>query len=209
MARVIGAVCRLCRAEGVKLFLKGTRCYSAKCAVDKRATPPGQQGKRRSFGMSDYKTQLREKQKARRISGLMEKQFRLYFKKADQAKGLTGENLLRLLEMRLDNVAFRLGFSTSRTGARQLVAHGGVRVNSKKVDIPSYIVKVGDKVTVSEKRKGNVAVQEGQKVMTERGLPTWLDLNKDSLIGTITKLPDRTELSYPVQEQLIVEFYSK
>jgi len=209
VARVIGAVCRLCRAEGVKLFLKGTRCYSAKCAVDKRATPPGQQGKRRSFGMSDYKTQLREKQKARRISGLMEKQFRLYFKKADQAKGLTGENLLRLLEMRLDNVAFRLGFSTSRTGARQLVAHGGVRVNSKKVDIPSYIVKVGDKVTVSEKRKGNVAVLEGQKVVTERGLPTWLELNKDSLIGTITKLPDRSELSYPVQEQLIVEFYSK
>ncbi|MBI5554529.1 MAG: 30S ribosomal protein S4 [Elusimicrobia bacterium] len=209
MARVIGAVCRLCRAEGVKLFLKGTRCYSAKCAVDKKATLPGQQGKRRSFGRSDYKIQLREKQKARRISGLMEKQFRLYFKKADQKKGLTGENLLRLLERRLDNVAFRLGFSTSRPGARQLVAHGGVLVNSKKVDIPSYIVKVGDKVTVSEKRKGNVAVQGGQKVVTERGLPTWLDLNKDSLVGTITKLPDRTELSYPVQEQLIVELYSK
>jgi small subunit ribosomal protein S4 len=159
--------------------------------------------------MSDYKTQLREKQKARRISGLMEKQFRLYFKKADQAKGLTGENLLRLLEMRLDNVAFRLGFSTSRSGARQLVAHGGVLVNSKKVDIPSYIVKVGDKVTVSEKRKGNVAVQEGQKVAIERGLPSWLDLNKDSLVGSITKLPDRSELSYPVNEQLIVELYSK
>jgi len=209
VARVIGAVCRLCRADGNKLFLKGARCFGAKCAVEKRGTPPGQHTRSRSFNNSDYKVQLKEKQKARHIAGILEKQFRLYFKKADQMKGLTGENLLRLLEMRLDNVVFRMGFATSRAQARQLVGHGGVSVNAKRVNIPSYIVKVGDKLVINEKYKQNVFVQQGLKMAGEKGVPAWLSLDKDKVAGSITKMPERSELSYPVQEQLIVELYSK
>jgi len=153
--------------------------------------------------------QLKEKQKARHIAGILEKQFRLYFKKADQMKGLTGENLLRLLEMRLDNVVFRMGFATSRAQARQLVGHGGVSVNAKRVNIPSYIVKVGDKLVINEKYKQNVFVQQGLKMAGEKGVPAWLSLDKDKVAGSITKMPERSELSYPVQEQLIVELYSK
>ncbi len=209
MARVIGAVCRLCRAEGTKLFLKGTRCYSAKCAVERKTMAPGMHGRQRAFSQSDYKVQLREKQKAKRIAGILENQFRLYFKKADQMKGLTGENLLRLLEMRLDNIVFRMGFASSRSQGRQLVGHGGVTVNGKRVNIPSYIVKVGDKIAIKEKYKQNVFVQAGMKVAGEKGVPAWLTLDKNAVAGAVNKMPERSELSYPVQEQLIVELYSK
>lgn len=209
MARVIGSVCRLCRAEGIKLFLKGTRCYSGKCAVERKNTPPGQHTRGKAFAMSEYKMQLREKQRARRIAGVLERQFRIYFQKAEQKKGLTGENLLRMLEMRLDNIAYRLGFASSRAGARQLVNHGGVLVNGKKVNIASYQVKSGDKITVHEKKKQIPSVVEGQKVFAERGIPSWVEYNKEALTGTITRLPEREEFSYPVQEQLIVELYSK
>lgn len=208
MARVITAVCRLCRAQGEKLFLKGTKCYN-KCTLDRKNSQPGQHGKSRAFNLSEYKLQLNEKQKARRIAGILEKQFRLYFKRADQKKGLTGENLLQLLELRLDNVVLRLGFATSKAQARQLVTHGGVLIDGKKVNIPSYTVKIGNKISLTESRKRNTFVQEGQKMVGEKGLPSWLDLNKETFTGTVLKIPQRADLSYPVREQLIVELYSK
>lgn len=208
MARYSESVCRLCRREGLKLFLKGQRCYTEKCAIDRRQYAPGQHGQGRSK-LSDYATKLREKQKVKRIYGLLEKQFRGAFGKAERAKGITGENLLLNLERRLDNMVYRLGFCTSRAEARQLVLHGHFRVNDKKVTIPSYQMKVGDKISLREKSQQNVHVLQALDEIERRGLPSWLELDKKAFVGTVKTLPTREELTLPMQEQMIVEFYSK
>ena len=209
MARYNDSVCRLCRREGMKLFLKGERCYTDKCAFDRRGYPPGQHGQRR-IKFSDYGIQLREKQKVRRIYGVSERQFRNYFAKADRQKGITGANLLILLERRLDNAIYRLGFATSRQEARQLVGGGHFAVNGRTVSIPSYLVKPNDVIEVKEKSKGLQRIKEAVEGMARRGMPQWLALEKDSLKGMVKGWPDRTELTTPpIQEQLIVELYSK
>ena len=209
MARYNDSVCRLCRREGMKLFLKGERCYTDKCAFDRRGYPPGQHGQRR-IKFSDYGIQLREKQKVRRIYGVSERQFRNYFAKADRQKGITGANLLILLERRLDNAIYRLGFATSRQEARQLVGGGHFAVNGRTVSIPSYLVKPDDVIEVKEKSKGMQRIKEAVEGMARRGMPQWLALEKDSLKGMVKGWPDRTELTTPpIQEQLIVELYSK
>jgi small subunit ribosomal protein S4 len=208
MARYTGPACKLCRREGTKLFLKGERCYSAKCALDRRSYPPGQHGQRRGKA-TEYGLQLREKQKVRRIYGILENQFRRYFVMADRQKGITGENLLVLLERRLDNMAFRMGFSASRTSARQLVLHKHVRVNGKCVNIPSYLVKPGDVLQVHENAKDVAAVKESLKAQAKRGFPSWLDVQEDRLSGTVKQLPSKDDIALPIKEQLIVELYSK
>jgi small subunit ribosomal protein S4 len=208
LARYRESVCRLCRREGAKLFLKGDRCYSDKCAVERRPYPPGQHGNRR-IKQSDYGIQLREKQKARRIYGIMESQFRNYFKMADGQKGVTGENLLVLLERRLDSTAYRLGFATSRSDARQLVRHGHLMVNGRKVNIPSYLLRPGDAIEIREKSRQSVRVQEAMVSAERKSTPPWLELDPATFKGTFKAFPTRDEIALPVQEQLIVELYSK
>ncbi|MFH1136308.1 MAG: 30S ribosomal protein S4 [Pseudomonadota bacterium] len=208
MARYTGAVCRICRRENARLFLKGDRCYGDKCSFERRSYPPGQHGQRRSK-LSDYGVQLREKQKVKRTYGLLEKQFRSYFQKADQVKGVTGANLLVFLERRLDNIAYRLGFATSRNQARQLVRHSHLLINGRKVNIPSYLVKVGDVVTIREKSRKSPILLESLETVARRGVPGWLELEKDNFTGTVKAFPTREDLTMPISEQLIVELYSK
>ena len=208
MARYIGSKCRLCRREGEKLFLKGEKCYTSKCAIESRPFPPGQHGQRRSR-LSDYARQLREKQKLRRIYGVLEGQFRDYYKEADRRKGSTGENLLQLLESRLDNVVFRMGFGVSRTEARQLVRHNGIVVNGQKVNIPSYQVKGGDVVVVSPRAREQLRVKSAAEMAQQRSIPEWMDVDASKLEGTFRNTPDRSDLPAEVQEQLVVELYSK
>ncbi|GAB6142589.1 30S ribosomal protein S4 [Desulfocicer niacini] len=208
MSRYRGSVCRQCRRENMKLFLKGDRCYSDKCSFDRRSYPPGQHGQRRSK-FSDYGIQLREKQKVRRIYGVSEKQFRLIFSKADRQKGITGANLLGMLERRLDNVVFRLGFTSSRTQGRHFVRHNHFTVNGKKVNIPSYIMKAGDVIELKEKSRTVTAISESLETIVRRGVPQWLELDKDGFKGVIKSLPAREDVTLPIQEQLIVELYSK
>jgi small subunit ribosomal protein S4 len=205
----MGSDCRICRRENVKLFLKGDRCYSDKCAFDRRSYPPGEHGERRGRKTSDYGIQLREKQKIKRIYGLSEKQFHLFFERADRQKGITGTNLLVGLERRLDNVVFRLGFANSRTQARQLVQHSHFLVNGRKVNVPSFQVKIGDAVEVRERSKKLQLIQDSLDAVVRRGVPQWLDLEKDNLKGVVKGLPVREDLTMPMQEQLVVELYSK
>ena len=209
MARYIGPVCRLCRREGMKLFLKGERCYTEKCAIEKRNFVPGQHGKSRKSKLVGYGVQLREKQKVKRIYGVLEDQFRRYFEQAERTRGITGETLLQLLERRLDSVAYRLGFATSRAQARQLVRHGHFTVNGRKVDIPSYPVRAGDTVAVRTSSGQNPTILHAMEEVRGRGVPEWLLLDADRKAGTISSLPTREQINLPVQEQLIVELYSK
>ncbi len=208
MARYTGPVCRLCRRENMKLYLKGERCYSDKCAYERRSYAPGQHGRLRSK-MSDYGIRLREKQKLKRMYGLNEKQFKRYFKEADRQKGVTGTNFLILLERRLDNTVYRLGFAQSRAQARQLVRHGHILVNGRRVDIPSYLLKPGDVISIREKSRQLALVNEALEAVPRRGVPSWLELKKDEYEGVFKNYPTREEMNIPVQEQLIVEFYSK
>ena len=208
MARYTKTNCRLCRRENLKLFLKGERCYTEKCAFDRRNYPPGQHGQSRKK-FSDYGTQLREKQKVKRIYGILENQFRNIFKEADRQKGITGETLLALLERRLDNVIYRLGFANSRDEARQLVLHSHFLINQSKVNIPSYLVKPGDVIEIREKSKKMVRVLEALEGVARRGVPQWLELDKDQMKGSMKGLPSREEITLPIQEKLIVELYSK
>ncbi|MFC1682769.1 30S ribosomal protein S4 [Candidatus Zixiibacteriota bacterium] len=209
MARYTDANCRLCRREGAKLFLKGRRCFSDKCAFEKRDYAPGQRSRFMRRKVSDYGVQLREKQKVRRAYGVMEKQFRGYFQKAAGEKGITGENLLRLLERRLDNIVYRLGFAPSRKAARQLVRHGHFQVNDRKVDIPSFQVRVGDIVQVREKSRNFTVIHDSLKDAGRRPELAWLRLDKVKLQGEILQLPDREDIAMPFDEQLIVALYSK
>ncbi len=209
MARYTDSSCRLCRREGLKLFLKGDRCYSEKCAFERRGYAPGQHGQSHKKQASDYGVQLREKQKLKRMYRLLEKQFRGYFEKADQLKGITGTNLLVLLERRMDNMVFRMGFSNSRDEARQLVTHGHFLVNNKPVNIPSYLLKAGDVITVKEGSRKITRILEAMETVTRRGVPQWLALDKENFNASIKMLPVREDLAMPVQEQLVVELYSK
>jgi small subunit ribosomal protein S4 len=209
MARYLGAVCRLCRREGMKLFLKGERCYTDKCAIEKRNVPPGQHGRARKAKMVGYGVQLREKQKVKRTYGILENQFRRYFEAADRQKGITGQLLLQMLERRLDNVVYRLGFATSRPQARQLVRHGHFMVNGRKVDIPSFAVRLGDTIAVRSTSATNVTIQHATEEVKGRGVPEWLLLDLGALSGRISALPTREQINLPVEEQLIVELYSK
>jgi small subunit ribosomal protein S4 len=209
LARYTGSVCRLCRRENLKLFLKGDRCYSDKCAFDRRSYAPGQHGQGRRGKISDYGIQLREKQKVKRMYGLSEKQFRLLFSKADRQKGITGTNLLVALERRLDNVVYRMGFTNSRTQGRHFVRHKHFLVNGKRVNIPSYPIQPGDVVEVHEKSKEMQAIQGALEAVVRRGVPQWMELDKDKKRGVIKSLPVREDLTMPIQEQLIVELYSK
>ena len=208
MARIRRTVCRLCRREGMKLFLKGTRCFTEKCAVEKRNFPPGQHGKRR-IKMQGYGVQLREKQKVKRVYGVLEKQFRLTFQEAARKKGVTGEMLLQALERRLDNVIYRLGFASSRAQARQMVAHGHVTVNGRKVDIPSFQVRAGQTIGLKGKMASNAQVQAALQLARGRGVVPWLSAEAEGTKGTVANLPRRDEITLPIQEQLIVELYSK
>lgn len=208
MARYTGPVCRLCRREGAKLYLKGDRCYTAKCAIDRRGYAPGQHGQGRKK-QSEYGSQLREKQKTRRIYGILETQFRNYFEKAENQKGVTGENLLRLLERRLDNVVYRLGFAGSRVEARQLVCHGHFKVNGQKVNIPSFLTKVGEVVEIAEKSRDNNRIKEMVEQAARKTPPAWLELNAEQFTGKVVAVPSREEIDVPVQEHLIVELYSR
>ena len=208
MARYTGSVCRQCRREGVKLFLKGDRCYSQKCAIVKRPTPPGEHGHARARKMSEYGLQLREKQKARRAYGVLEGQFRHYFEMAERMDGVTGENLLSLLERRLDNVVYRLAMGESRPQARQLVLHGHIAVNGRKVDIPSYQVKAGDVISVRE-GSGDIAIFKALREGTSRIIPKWLALDAENLKGTVNALPAREDIDLSFEEHLIVELYSR
>ena len=207
MARYIGPVCRLCRREGTKLFLKGDRCFSEKCAIERRNYPPGQHGQTRPR-FSDYGMQLREKQKVKRIYGLLEKQFENTMSTANRMKGRTGENLLSLLERRLDNVVFRLGFATSRAEARQLVRHGHILVNGRRATIPSMLVRAGTKITLAESSRQITRIVGALEALERRSVPSWLEIDKDNFEGTVKALPVREEITLPIQEQLIVELYS-
>jgi small subunit ribosomal protein S4 len=208
LARYTKSVCRLCRRENLKLFLKGERCYTEKCGIDRRNYPPGQHGQnRRKF--SDYGAQLREKQKVKRLYGILENQFRNIFKEADRQKGITGEILLSLLERRLDNAVYRLGFANSRNEARQLVRHNHFLVNQGKVNIPSYLVKPGDVIELRERSKKVVRILEALEGVARRGIPQWLELDKEQLRGQVKAVPSREEITIPIQENLIVELYSK
>jgi small subunit ribosomal protein S4 len=209
LARNIGAACRRCRREGLKLYLKGDRCYSDKCSYERRAFGPGQHGQARFKKLSNYAIQLREKQKVKSIYGMLESQFRLYFQRADLQKGVTGENLIVLLERRLDNTVFRIGYAASRSQARQLVRHKHILINGKKVDIPSFLVSAGDVVSIKEKSRANAAINENIEAVARRGVPSWIELDKDNYKGTVKALPNREEVTMPIQEQLIVELYSK
>jgi small subunit ribosomal protein S4 len=208
LARYKDSFCRLCRREGLKLFLKGDRCYSDKCAFERRGYAPGDHGQsRRKF--SDYGVQLREKQKLKRMYGLLERQFRGYFKKADRQRGITGTNLLLFLERRLDNMVFRMGFCNSRTEARQLVRHNHFLVDGKAVNIPSFMVNVGSEIRLREKSRKVERILDAMETVARRGVPQWLELDKDNFRGLVKTLPAREELTMPIQEQLIVELYSK
>lgn len=210
MARYIGPVCRLCRREGMKLFLKGERCYSAKCAIEKRNFVPGQHGKDRKAKIVGYGLQLREKQKVRRIYGVLEAQFRNTFEKAVLMKGISGENLLGLLERRLDSVIYRMGLGASRSQARQIVRHGHVQINGKKVNIPSYIVKAGEEIGIKESSKNHPTILSSRDATAHAPAPSWMDVDKENLKGRIISTPRRDELTQiPINEQLIVELYSK
>jgi len=208
VARYTGPACKLCRREREKLFLKGIRCYTVKCPLGKKDSSFGKQ-RRRPSKLSEYGLQLREKQKARRIYGILEKQFRIYFHIAERKKGITGENLLQIMERRLDNIVFRFGFALSRCQARQLVRHGHFQVNDRKVDIPSYLVKAGDIIWVREKSRKLDKFKEITDLTAEREVPNWLELEKNNLRGTVAHIPSREEMSVPVQEQLIVELCSR
>lgn len=208
MARYTDSVCRLCRREGLKLFLKGERCYTDKCAIERRSYPPGQHGQGRSK-FSEYAVQLREKQKIKRTYGVLEGQFRRYFEKAERSKGITGENLLILLERRLDNMVYRMGFATSRSEARQLVRHGHFRVDGRKVNIPSFLVKVGQTVSIRERSRKVDRIVSALEQAERRGVPEWLEVNKETFSGVVKALPTRAELTMPFNEQLVVELYSK
>jgi small subunit ribosomal protein S4 len=208
MARYTGPVCRLCRREGEKLFLKGDRCYTEKCAVDRRSYPPGQHGQGR-HKVSEYGLHLREKQKVRRIYGVLERQFERYYDRASRQKGITGENLLRILEMRLDNIVYRMGFAASRSQARQLVMHQHVAVNGQKVDIPSYELQVGDVITIRDKSRSLQLIKENTEAAEGRAVPEWLEVNLDQMEGKILAEPTREQMDISVQEHLIVEYYSR
>ncbi len=208
MARYRESTCRLCRREGLKLFLKGDRCYGEKCAFERRGYAPGDHGQlRKKF--SDYGVQLREKQKLKRMYGLLEKQFRGYFEKADRQKGITGSNLLLFLERRLDNMVFRMGFANSRTEARQLVRHNHFLVSGKPINIPSYLIKAGDEVQVREGSRKVERILEAMETIARRGVPQWIEIDKSNFRGVLKTLPTREELTMPVREQLVVELYSK
>uniref|UniRef100_A0A7C2EJ16 Small ribosomal subunit protein uS4 n=1 Tax=Ammonifex degensii TaxID=42838 RepID=A0A7C2EJ16_9THEO len=208
MARYTEARCRLCRREGIKLYLKGDRCYGNRCAIERRNFPPGQHGRaRRKF--TEYAVQLREKQKARRIYGLLEAQFRNYFEKAERQRGITGENLLRLLERRLDNVVYRLGLAASRTEARQLVRHGHFKVNGRRVTIPSYLVRVGDKIGVADGSRESLRLKELIERAAQGTPPAWLSYDAEAATGEVVSYPTRDQIDVPVKEQLIVELYSR
>lgn len=209
MARYTGSSCRLCRRENLKLFLKGDRCYSGKCSFERRAYAPGQHGQRRGGKASDYQMQLREKQKVKRIYGILEKQFRKYYYNAEKRKGITGINLLLFLECRLDNIVYRMGFASSSDQARQLIRHNHFTVNGKKVNIPSYQVSPGDYIEVKEKSRKMKVILDSLETVVRRGIPAWIDLEKDKYRGTLTAIPNREDLTMPMQEQLIVELYSK
>jgi small subunit ribosomal protein S4 len=209
LARNLDPKCRQCRREGEKLFLKGEKCFTDKCAIEKRNFPPGQHGQRRNQRLSDYGVQLREKQKLRRIYGILEKQFRGYYAEADRQKGITGENLLQLLECRLDNVAYRMGIGASRTEARQIVRHNSVLVNGRRVNIPSYQVKPGDVVQVSDVSKTQLRITGALAAAELRGFPEWLDVDVKALKGTFKAKPQRDELPSTINESLVVELYSK
>ncbi len=209
MARYTEAECRLCRRENIKLFLKGDRCYTDKCGFERRSYPPGQHGQRRSGKISDYGIQLREKQKAKRIYGVLERQFRRYYEKAERQKGIIGTNLLILLERRLDNIVYRMGFASSRNQARQLVRHNHFTVNGKKVNIPSCQVKIGDVVEVRDGSRKIDIIKDAIETFVRREKPTWLDVDGDNFRGVVKAFPNREELTMPINEQLIVELYSK
>jgi small subunit ribosomal protein S4 len=208
MARYTGAVCKLCRRERTKLFLKGARCESSKCAVDRKPYPPGEHGRGR-IRETQYLIQLREKQRARRIYGVLERQFRNYYKEAANMRGITGENLLRILESRIDNVVYRSSFAESRAQARQLVSHSHFRVNGKRVDVPSYRVRKGDVVTLRERSQDLLVIQHALDISSERSNPEWLEINRGEKTINVLDLPNRAQIDTQVQEQLIVELYSK
>lgn len=209
MARYVEASCRLCRRENLKLFLKGDRCYTDKCAFERRSYAPGQHGQRRGGKVSDYGIQLREKQKVKRIYGIFENQFRRYYHKAERQKGITGTNLLIQLERRLDNIVYRMGFASSRDQARQLVKHNHFVVNGSKVNIPSYQVKSGDMIEVKDKSQKIPVIQEAMETVVRREIPPWLEVDSDNFRGVVKAFPSREELTMPINEQLIVELYSK
>lgn len=209
MARYTGPVCRLCRREGLKLFLKGERCYTEKCAYERRAFVPGMHGQARRSKVSEYGRQLREKQKVKRMYGLVEKQFRAYYKLAHQKDGVTGENLLRFLERRLDNTVYRLGFAVSRSEARQIVRHNHILVNGRRCNIPSAMVRVGDEIQVREKSREHARITEALDGVDRRGLPAWLEADRKNFKGKVTSLPARTDITAPIEERLIIELYSK
>lgn len=209
MARYIGAVCRLCRRENLKMFLKGDRCYSDKCAFDRRSYSPGQHGQRRGKKFSDYGVQLREKQKTKRLYGLSEKQFRLFFERAERQKNITGTNLLVMLERRIDNVVYRLGFVSSRSQGRHFVKHNHFKVNGKKINIPSYMIKIGDVLELNETSRNVKAISDSLDAVARRGVPQWLELEKENFKGRVKSFPVREDITMPIQEQLIVELYSK
>jgi small subunit ribosomal protein S4 len=208
MARYIGPACRLCRRENMKLFLKGERCYTDKCSFDRRPYPPGMHGQRRSK-VTEFGVRMREKQKVRRIYGLLERQFSGYFDHADRQKGVTGSNLLNLLERRLDSAVYRLGLGATRTDARQLVRHKHLQVNGRTVNIPSFLLKPGDKITVREGSKSLVRIQAALDLSARREQPEWLEFDRDNLTGTVKMMPAREAITLPIEEQLIVEFYSR
>jgi small subunit ribosomal protein S4 len=209
LARYRDAVCRLCRREGTKLFLKGRRCLTDKCAIEKRNFAPGQHGKARRPKIVGYGLQLREKQKVRRFYGILEDQFRAYFEKAVRMRGVTGENLLLMLERRLDNVTYRLGLATSRAQARQLVRHGHIEVGGRKVDIPAFPVSPGQEIAIREKSRKLPAVQQALDLMGNKAVPPWLEINRETLKARVISLPKREDVNFPIQEQMIVELYSK
>ncbi len=208
MARYNDAVCRICRREGLKLFLKGSRCYSRKCAFERRSTPPGMNTMRRRK-VSEYGLQLREKQKLRKSYSVLERQFRNYFEKADQRKGVTGENLMHMLEMRLDNVVFRMGFASSRAQARQLVSHGHFAVNGRPTNVPSYATKVGDRVEVRESRRGREIFKVAAETMKAAQIPEWVSVDPAKMSGSVLSEPAREQMPLEFNEQLVVEYYSR
>ncbi len=209
MARYIGPVCRLCRRQGEKLFLKGTRCQTEKCAANKRAFPPGQHGQGRRQKLSNYGVQLKEKQKVKRIYGVLERQFRKYFELASKTKGVTGKVLLQLLERRLDNVIFRMGLATSRSQARQIVRHNLVAVNSRRVNIPSFLVDKDDVVEIKSKDKPKIKIKDNLELSKDRTVPSWLEFNAAEMKAKVIRLPEKSDIAQTIQEQLIVELYSK
>ncbi len=208
MARYRDSYCRRCRGEQLKLFLKGDRCFTDKCAIERRQYPPGQHGQRRRK-LSEYGIQLREKQRAKSLYGILEKQFRKYFSMADRMKGVTGDNLLMLLERRLDNMVYRMGFARSRSQARQLVKHGHFKVNDRRITIPSYLVRQGDTISLVEKSRKRTVIMESMEAVERRGVPEWLMLEKDKFQGKVMAYPSREQLTMPINERLIVELYSK